>query len=144
MLKLLPSSLQPNTGLLQSGGIVMILPVKLCSPLSNLQSSQRSIRCKLHIWARLADEYGAVSELRRAHAEASFHTLLKKDDTPIQDHINTFTKLQQEVDYHRGSIPLLSDIQVNLAFLRSLGESAKTFQQSMGARIHTIKPSVLR
>jgi hypothetical protein len=24
------------------------------------------------IWARLADEYGAVSELRRAQAEASF------------------------------------------------------------------------
>jgi hypothetical protein len=47
------------------------------------------------------------------------------------------------VDYYRGSIPLLSDIQVNIAFLRSLGELAKTFQQFIGTRTHTIKPEAL-
>jgi gag-polypeptide of LTR copia-type len=56
------------------------------------------------IWPRLADEHGAVSKLRRVQAEAAFDSLLKKEETLIHDHINAFTKLQQEVDDYRGSI----------------------------------------
>ena len=61
----------------------------------------------------------------------------------MQNHINEFTRLQQEVDYHRGTIPALSSVQINLTFLRSLGRSWASFQQSMGPRIHTIKPATL-
>ena len=95
------------------------------------------------IWARLAEEYGPVSDIRRAQAEGAFYSLQKKPETSMQDHINEFTTLQQEVDYHRGTIPLLSSIQINLTFLRSLGSSWASFQQSMGPRIHTIKPATL-
>jgi len=42
----------------------------------------------------------------------AFHSLQKKDETSMQDHINEFTRLQQEVDYHRGTIPVLS-VQIN-------------------------------
>lgn len=90
------------------------------------------------IWKRLADEYGGVSDLRRAQANAAFHSLLKRPTVPMSDHINTFTKLQQEVNYHRESP--LSDIDVNLAFLQSLGEDWRTFQQSLGTRLHTLSP----
>ena len=95
------------------------------------------------IWARLAEEYGPVSDVRRAHAEGAFYSLQKNSETSMQNHINEFTRLQQEVDYHRGAIPPLSSTQINLAFLRSLGSSWASFQQSMGPRIHTIKPATL-
>ena len=59
----------------------------------------------------------------------------------MQEYINEFTRLQQEVNYHRGS--LLLNIDVNLAFLQSLGDSWKTFQQSMGPRLSIITPPTL-
>jgi len=59
----------------------------------------------------------------------------------MQSHINQFTKLQQEVNYHR-ELPL-SDVDVNLAFLQSLGEDWRTFQQSLGSKIHSISPPML-
>jgi len=37
----------------------------------------------------------------------------------------------------------LSDVDVNLAFLQSLGEDWRTFQQSLGSRIHTLSPPIL-
>jgi len=59
----------------------------------------------------------------------------------MQSHINQFTKLQQEANYHRESP--LSDVDVNLAFLQSLGDDWRTFQQSLGSRIHSISPPTL-
>jgi hypothetical protein len=93
------------------------------------------------IWKCLADEYGGVSDLKRAQANASFYSLQKQPTLSMQDHINAFTKLQQEVNYHRESP--LSDVDVNLAFLQSLGEDWRTFQQSLGSRLHTLAPPML-
>ena len=93
------------------------------------------------IWKRLADEYGAVSDLKRAQASAAFYALQKQENVQMQYHINTFTQLQQEVNYHRGSP--LENIDVNLAFLQSLGESWKTFQQSIAPRLHSMTPPTL-
>jgi len=67
------------------------------------------------IWKRLADEYGGVSDLKRAQANATFYSFKKPKDAPMQSHVNLFNKLQQEVNYHRESP--LSDVDVNLAFL---------------------------
>ena len=41
----------------------------------------------------------------------------------MQEHINEFTRLQQEIDYHRDNIPPLTNDEVNLAFLKSLGDN---------------------
>src|SRR5262249_34667262 len=82
------------------------------------------------IWQRLCDEYGAISDIRLAHAEAALHTLLKQPETPMQTHIDQFTSLQQDVDYNRGTNPQLTNTQINLAFLRSLGEDWKSFHKS--------------
>jgi hypothetical protein len=95
------------------------------------------------IWQRLSEEYGAISHARLAHAEAAFYTLQKQPETSLQTHINEFTALQQEVDYHRGTNPLLSNIQINLAFLHSLGDDWKSFQKSLGNQINTLKPATL-
>ena len=64
------------------------------------------------IWARLAEEYGPVSDVRHAQAGGAFYSLQKKNETSTRDHINEITRLQQEVDYHRGTIPALS-VQIN-------------------------------
>jgi hypothetical protein len=96
------------------------------------------------IWKRLADEYGRVSDLKRAKASAAFYSLQKQPDTSVQDHTNEFIRLQQELDYHRGSdIPPLTNTEVNLTFLKSLGEEWKPFQQSLGSRIHELPPAIL-
>jgi gag-polypeptide of LTR copia-type len=93
------------------------------------------------IWKRLADEYGAVSDLKRAQASAAFYTLQKRSSMSMPNHINAFTQLQQEVNYHREAP--LSNIDVNLTFLQSLGEPWKTFQQSIAPRLHSITPPTL-
>jgi hypothetical protein len=95
------------------------------------------------IWKRLADEYGPVSDFRRAQATSAFYSLQRKSSTSMQDHINIFTRLQQEVDYHRGNIPALTNTKINLTFLQSLSESWKTFQKSIGPRLQSISPSQL-
>ena len=46
------------------------------------------------IWQRLSEEYGAISDIRLAHAEAALYTLLKQPETPMQTHIDQFTSLQ--------------------------------------------------
>jgi hypothetical protein len=53
----------------------------------NLQSAHE-------IWKRLAEEYGAISDLKRAQASAAFYSLQKQPSTTLQQHINAFTKLQ--------------------------------------------------
>jgi hypothetical protein len=78
-----------------------------------------------------------------AKASAAFYSLQKQPDTSIQDHTNEFIRLQQELDYHRGDIPPLTNIEVNLTFLKSLGEEWKPFQQSLGSRIHEMPPVIL-
>jgi hypothetical protein len=48
------------------------------------------------------------------------------------------------MDYHRpGDIASLSQTQINLAFLHSLGDSWSTFHQSMDPRIYAMKTATL-
>ena len=99
------------------------------------------LRSAHEIWKCLADEYDGISDLKRAQANAAFYALKRESKVPIHKHIKEFTKLQQEVNYHRESP--LSDVDVNLAFLQSLGEDWRTFQQSLGSKIHSISPPML-
>jgi hypothetical protein len=80
-------------------------------------------------------------DLKREQANTTFYGLKKPKDAPMQSHVNQFTKPQQEVNYHRKSP--LSDVDVNLAFLRSLGNNWCPFQQLLGSRIHPISPRIL-
>ena len=55
--------------------------------------------------------------------------------------INAFTKLQQEVNYHRNQP--LPNVDVNLQFLQSLGQPWQTFQQSMTSHFDSVTPATL-
>jgi transposase InsO family protein len=96
------------------------------------------------VWSRLQDEYGQISDLKRATAETEWHSLIKSPSTSMNDHIDKFTSLQQELNFQRpGDIPQLSRTAVNLNFLRSLGEEYRLFHQALGPRVETIQTAEL-
>ena len=116
-----------------------------------LRCLERSELIKVHdlqlasqIWARLKEEYGNVSDALHAKAEYEFHSLRKLPTTSIQTHVNEFTRLLADTQYHAPpGTPKMTDPQINLAFLRSLGKDFEIFQQAMGNQTYTLKPGEL-
>jgi hypothetical protein len=96
------------------------------------------------IWSRLHEEFGNVSDALHAKSELLFHSLRKAPMTSMQDHINEFTRLQADVEYHSppGTKPLWN-AQINLAFLRSLRERFEIFQQVLGDQVYIMKQGEL-
>ena len=70
-----------------------------------------------------------------------FYQSIKALSTSIQTHIDVFTTLLQDLNYNLDA--LLSDFDVNIAFLASLNSSWQAFQQSIGERISALKSAVL-
>jgi hypothetical protein len=111
-----------------------------CLPTSELTNVYQ-LKLASEIWSRLAQEHGAISTARRAIANRNFYQLLKAPSTSVDAHIPVFTSYLQDLNYN-SDIPL-KDVDVNVAFLASLGPSWQTFQQSMGERVNTLKPAML-
>src|SRR5216117_232572 len=77
-------------------------------------------------------------------AETALYTLRKDTTISMEDYINKFTCLIQEIDLHRPKeIPEMSIAQVNLTFIRSLGEKYETFYHSISKEIHTMNTAEL-
>ena len=58
------------------------------------------------VWSRLQDEYGQISDLKRATAETKWHSLVKTPSTSMSDHVDKLISLQQELNFqHPGDIP---------------------------------------
>jgi len=96
------------------------------------------------IWSRLDDEYGHISDMRRNIAETALYTFRKDTTISMEDYINKFTGLIQEIDLHRPKeIPEMSIAQINLTFIRSLGEKYETFYHSISKEIHTMNTAEL-
>jgi hypothetical protein len=100
---------------------------------ANLVSPQRRIRPYLRI---------PISNVPRLNS--NFTRFARKTTDSIEIHIDKFSALQQEVDYHRpASIPPMTPAQINLAFIRTLREAWFTFQKAISTRIHTMKTAQL-
>ena len=56
------------------------------------------------IWTWLHEEYGQILDLEYIRADNEYHMLRKAPETSMDDHINQFTRLRQEVDYRSLSI----------------------------------------
>jgi hypothetical protein len=97
-----------------------------CLPPSELTKVYQ-LASATEIWACLAQEHGAISTARRAVASHNFYQLLKAPNTSIKDHITAFTAHVQDLNYNLDAS--LPDVDVNVAFLASLGSSWQTFQQ---------------
>jgi hypothetical protein len=72
-----------------------------------LHCLERSELIKVHdlplasqIWSRLKEEYSAISDALHAKAETQFHSLRKLPTTSVQTHVNEFTKLLADTQYH--------------------------------------------
>jgi hypothetical protein len=62
----------------------------------------------------------------------------------MKDHIDRFVQLQQQVHYHRPpDVNPMSNTEVNLSFIHSLGESWCTFHQSINNELPTMPTSDL-
>jgi hypothetical protein len=73
------------------------------------------------IWKRLEDEYGQISDLKRAQLDAKLRSLRKADNKTMKVHIDEFESIRQKIEFH--SAEPMSAKDVNVAFLISLGDS---------------------
>ena len=53
------------------------------------------------IWTQLHEEYSQILDLEYIRVDNEYHLLRKAPETSMDDHINQFTRLRQEVDYHK-------------------------------------------
>ena len=71
-------------------------------------------------WNRLRDEYHKVLDIEYIRAYTQFHALKKEKIVKMNDHIDHFIKLLQEVEYHKASDLLeMQKGTVNLACVGS-------------------------
>ena len=96
------------------------------------------------IWTRLHEEYGQILDLEYIRANNEYHILRKAPETSMDDHINQFTRLRQEVDYHKPPNARSEiDGMANLTLLKSLGDGWRIFQLAKGSQIATMSTSML-
>jgi len=96
------------------------------------------------IWNRLEKEYGQVIRTEYVRALRAFYSYEKDDKTSMEDHINRFEKLLQDVEYTKPPTFQPRDRgEVNMAFMSTLGENWKTFLQAKGSEIDTMDMAVL-
>ena len=96
------------------------------------------------IWTRLHEEYGQILDLEYIRANNEYHILRKAPETSMDDHINRFTRLRQEVDYHKPlNAQSQTDGMANLTFLKSLGDGWRIFQLAKGSQIAMMSTSML-
>ena len=96
------------------------------------------------IWNRLQEEYGQILDIEYIRADYEFHALKKDSRISMNDHINRFTKLLQDVEYNKPpNVPPKDPGIVNLTFIASLGKDWETFQQAKGATLRPMKTSML-
>ena len=73
------------------------------------------------------------------------HFMLSRDNkTSMNDHINQFTKLLQDLEYNKPPNALGKNKGIiNLTFISSLYKDWETFQQAKGESLRTMKTSTL-
>jgi len=85
------------------------------------------------IWKRLEDEYGQISDLKRAQLDSKLRSLRKTDNKKMNDHIDEFESIRQKIEFH--SAEPMSKKDVNVAFLISLGDS-DTWKNYRNSNLH--------
>ena len=85
------------------------------------------------IWKRLENEYGQISDLKRAQLDAELRSLRKPNNKKMKDHIDEFESIRQKIEFHSSEPMLMKDI--NIAFLISLGDS-DTWKNYRNSNLH--------
>jgi len=96
------------------------------------------------MWDWLNQRFGTIADIKYNQAENKLRALVKSSSTSMKDHIDHFSALQETRDFvappHVGP---LTNQQINIAFLASLGKDYSIWRQALGVTVNTMTPGQL-
>ena len=88
----------------------------------NPAAYSKVIDCKTahDVWETLTKEYGKSSNVILRVLETQLSTLFKKEDTPMAEHVDTFSQLIEQINYHLKPEEKWSNERINRTFFGTL------------------------
>jgi len=112
----------------------------------NPAAYSKVIDCKTahDVWETLAKEYGQSSNVILRVLEAQLSTLFKKEDTPMAEHVDTFSQLIEQINYHLKPEEKWSNERINRTFFGTLSiDKWGSYEDGLGESIKIMVPSEL-
>jgi len=104
------------------------------------------IDCKMahNVWETLAKQYGQSSKVLLHVLKSQLSALFKKEDTSILDHVDQFSQLVEQINYHLESREKWSNGWINRTFFGTISsEQWGAYKDGLGNTIDTILPPEL-
>jgi gag-polypeptide of LTR copia-type len=96
------------------------------------------------IWQTLASEYGNSSAIMLRVLERQLPTIIKQDDTSMANHIDNYSKLVDEINYHTKPSKKWNHERINRTFFGTLDQNQwGAYEDGLGDAINDIPPSEL-
>jgi len=97
-----------------------------------------------NVWETLTKEYGQSSNVILRVLEAQLSALFKKEDTPMAEHVDAFSQLIEQINYHLDSDEKWSNERINRTFFGTLSiDKWGSYEDGLGTSIKTMMPSEL-
>ena len=112
----------------------------------NPAAYSKVIDCKTahDVWEILAKEYGQSSNVVLRVLEAQLSALIKKDETSMAEHVDTYSQLIEQINYHIKSEEKWSNERINRTFFGTLSiDKWGSYEDGLGESIKTMVPSEL-
>jgi transposase InsO family protein len=106
----------------------------------------RIVGCKTapDAWQQLVTQYGARSDAKLGMLEEQLYQLKKGAETSMSKHIDTYSGLIEQIQFHLPSTKRWNDGSINRRFLRTLNMSEwLPWIRATGDRIETMTPAQL-
>src|SRR5271154_6851039 len=110
---------------------------------SDRAAYSRIVGCKTaaDAWQKLVTQYGARSDAKLSILEEQLHYLKKMADTTMSKHIDNFSNLIEQIQFHLPLGKRWDDESINRRFVRSLDQTEwLAWIRATGARIATMNP----
>src|SRR5438876_1353365 len=96
------------------------------------------------VWTTLAKEYGQSSNVILRVLEAQLSAMFKKDDTSMAEHVDTYSQLLEQINYHLKPEEKWSNERVNRTFFGTISSKEwGSYEDGLGESIKTMVPSEL-
>lgn len=96
------------------------------------------------IWQTLANEYGNSSSIMLRVLERQLPMMIKQDDTIMADHIDNYSKLVEEINYHTKPSEKWNNERINRTFFGTLDQNQwGAYEDGLGDTIKDMPPSEL-
>ena len=92
-----------------------------------------------NVWETLTKEYGQSSNVILRVLEAQLSALFKKEDTPMAEHVDAFSQLIEQINYHLDSDEKWSNERINRTFFGTLSiDKWRSYEDGLGTSIKTM------